>query len=102
MVTMPLGNLAAGSYSVTLDVSGKITDVTLVDSSGGDYPTTVSSDGKTVTFSLSQDTDAVGLNAVTTDDTLTISYKAKKSVAGRLEAFSALYLVPVAIVMILL
>jgi hypothetical protein len=94
MLAMPLGDLTAGSYSVTLNVTGQINNVTLIDSTGGDYPMTISSDGKTVTFKLAQDTDAVGLNAVTTDDTLQVTYKAKKSPGVKLDIHMTFIILP--------
>lgn len=90
MLAMPVGDLAAGSYTVTLNVIGKIDEVTLVDSSGGDYPVTLSPDGKTVTFKLPQNVSAVGLNAVTTENTLTVSYQAKISLAVKIESCFAI------------
>lgn len=62
---------------MTLNITGNIDEVTLVDSSGGDYPIHVSGDGKTVTFNLTTDADAIGLNAVTTDNSVQVSYKAQ-------------------------
>lgn len=101
MVAIPLGDVVAGSHSVTLNVTGKIDNITLVDSSGGDYPATVSGDGKTVSFKLTQDTAAIGLNAVTTDDTIQVQYQAKKSSAAAIKVSYSMILF-VASIMILM
>ncbi len=60
---------------------------------------TISGDGKTVTLKLAQDTDAVHLNAVTTYDSITVTYQANKSPAVRLDTHVALLILPSLVVM---
>ncbi|KAF2420571.1 hypothetical protein EJ08DRAFT_25182 [Tothia fuscella] len=93
MMTLPLGDLAAGSYSVNLTIVAGDLDLDLVDSNGGTYDTTISNG--VVSFTLAEDVAAAGLVGTTTDENVEVVYHAaavqsspatpKKSVATSLQ-----------------
>ena len=85
LMSMPLGDLDAGSYSVNINVAGGALNFTLVDYNGQTYAFTQS--GNTISFDLDDDTDQVSLTGTTYSGNVSVRYSA--SSAGSSSATSS-------------
>jgi hypothetical protein len=81
MATMPLGDLRAGSYIVSLTIAKGNLSISVVDYSGETYDSTTLPDGS-ISFTLTEDTDAVALIGMTTDDDVQVVYHARSTNAS--------------------
>ncbi|KAI3317850.1 hypothetical protein HD806DRAFT_359034 [Xylariaceae sp. AK1471] len=76
LMSMPLGDLAAGSYIVNLTIRGAF-NLSLADNNGESFDFTQNSDGS-ILFTLDNDEDAVGLSGMTYDDDVEVVYQASQ------------------------
>jgi hypothetical protein len=74
LMSMPLGDLSAGSYTVNLIIAGGILNLTLVDYNGETYDMTQA--GSTVSFTLDDDTSEVCLIGTTYNGNVSAVYSA--------------------------
>ncbi|KAH6668790.1 hypothetical protein B0J14DRAFT_566443 [Halenospora varia] len=89
MVTMPLGNLTAGTYTVSLSIGKRnLTSVSVVDYSGGTYGSTILADGS-ISFALTEDTEAVSVIGITTDADIKVQYHAQTTIGATTTQTSA-------------
>lgn len=97
---MPLGDLEAGSYNISLSITRGNLSIEVVDYSGQTFDSTTNTDGS-VSFTLNKNAVAVSLIGTTTDDDVEVSYRATtdngpkpnttstRSAASRLSSWSS-------------
>jgi len=76
---LPLGSarLTLSRYTANMTITGNLTNITLFDYLGYTYNTTLNADGS-ISFILSEETDAVGFGGTTYDNNVGVVYSASQ------------------------